>query len=47
MREFVRENLGPNIFKRDECLNHNSLIAKSLFSLHETQLILKADGTYC
>lgn len=45
--KFVAKNLGAKHLKREEWLNHRSVIAKNLFDLGNDQLALIADGTYC
>ena len=46
-RDFVVKYIGSNIKTREECLKHNSYIAKELFDLSDSQFIIICDGTYC
>ena len=46
-KDFVPNNLGPKHINREELLNYNSFISKSLFDSQDDELILVADGTYC
>lgn len=39
--------MGSKIKTREEWLEHNSYIAKSIFETADENLILIADGTYC
>ncbi len=47
MKDFVPDNLGPQIKTREEWLKHNTYIAENLLDSKHDQLILVADGTYC
>lgn len=47
LKDFVPKYLGVNRFSRQEWINQNTEMVKSLFDLKDDQFAIIADGTYC